>query len=359
MDLEAILPRYSNIKKLTVTKFPYQYIFNYIPRLCPNLESFTFHRNKDGCHQDHRFPVTLPIRPTLPMFQGKLHTLILMEDDFATPMPWDMMKNILEQASPTLQQLHCCFYFTNTRFTSILGADPPRFNLPELKILKCTVGEGKSQKYVASLICNAPKLAAVTIRNYARTQRIADQILDALIGLDHLTWLELLESRFSKQLNEKKLISLFDKHAALGDKAPLQCVSLDGPFVKRDILAPLTKVVTLRGIDLGFCNPNLNKFIVAVKKLKHFHDLRVMKMGTVTNDTLLKFASIPNLKRFILLACKNVNSNGLFKLVDNSLSLEELQISEGTNRSSKFEVHAKEKLAKFCIYSNFDDDNFV
>ena len=118
------------------------------------------------------------------------------------------MKGILEQAAPTLQQLHCCFHYTNTRFIKFLGSDPPQFDYPQLARFKCTVGEGKSQKYVASLICNAPKLVGVTIRNYARVQRTSDQILDALINLENLRWLELLEQA-SKPLNSKKLIDLF------------------------------------------------------------------------------------------------------------------------------------------------------
>ncbi|KAG2224945.1 hypothetical protein INT45_010894 [Circinella minor] len=354
VEMNALLQQYPDLKKLTITKFPYQHILNIVPRHIPNLEFFKFNRDKNAHYQDDRFPETLPPIRTLSMHTGKLTSLILMEDDFATPMPWDALKSILEQAAPTLQQLHCCFHFTNPRFTKLLGPDPPQFDFPELTRLKCSVGEGKSQKYVASLICNAPKLVAVTIRNYARVQRTADQILDALISLESLTWLELLEQA-PKPLNGKKLIDLFKKHAGLKNKAPLQYVSLSGLFVTSDILLALAKVTTLRGVDIGSCGPLLDKFIRALKRLPHFHEIHFMNVRTVTNETLPKFAQLTKLKKVVLLACKKINDTGLYKLLNSSQSLKVLEISKGTARSSKFEEFAKGKLEKLSIDPYFDD----
>ena len=88
LEMNALLQQYPDLRKLSITKFPYQHILNIVPHHTSKLESFTFNRNKDDHYQDDRFPDTLPPMRTLPMHAGKLTSLILMEDDFATPMPW-------------------------------------------------------------------------------------------------------------------------------------------------------------------------------------------------------------------------------------------------------------------------------
>ncbi|KAI8146881.1 hypothetical protein BJV82DRAFT_370025 [Fennellomyces sp. T-0311] len=328
-DLEVILKQCPKLKKLRVLNCHYAHVLDIVNRCCPKIEELSYHMSESegmsDAAKDH-FPITFS--PELPKTPGQLRRIHLMKDVAEEPMPWPGVARILKRASPTLQDLFCSFNHEDHEFRQIFGGNPQQFYMPCLYSFKCTIGDKLSQKYVASIIRNAPNLGAVHILNC--WDFLDDDILDALATLSNLKYLELHENKRAK---ESSLLRLFDKHVQLGSTSHLEYVALAGDFVTDKVLMTLAQIPTLRGLELEYCN--------AVSQAALGHFIKKMK------NRVTFLATIPNLRHVRLQNCPKLNHSGLQELVETSTSLTHLELNEAIRTTYEFGDYAAEKLAYF------------